>query len=147
MSLSTEQKAFILKCLNSQLHSVDLKCDGYTVRLYLQRVQDLKLATEVFVDGWVKGEWLTNPDKHPESKFFPYRYKHFYSPSKKKIILKRWGKRRAYELFPDLDKKLEYRGTHFSSGRAALNHLIKVSDSIELLTKEPAIAITLREVL
>ena len=78
MSLSTEQKAFILKRLNSQLHSVDLKCDGYTVRLYLQRVQDLKLAIEVFVDGWVKGEWLTNPDEHPESKFFPCRYKYFY---------------------------------------------------------------------
>ena len=135
MALTKEQKDFILKRLNSQWYPVKLECDGYIVHLKLERVQDLKLAVEVYVNSFVKGEWLVHPDKHVESKFFPSRFVYVISPAKKKQAIKRLGKKRAYEFYPDLDKKIEYKGTHFSSGKTALNHLIKVSGSIELITE------------
>lgn len=138
MTLSKAQKDFAIKKLDSQFSCIDLDCDGHRVRLTLERVQDLKLAVAVYVNSWCKGEWLVNPDKHPESKFYQNRFKSLYSPIKKKKIIKQFGKRRAYEIFPKLDDKIHFKGTHFSSGRAAINHLVKVCDSIELVTEMPA---------
>lgn len=138
MTLSKAQKDFILKKIDSQFDCVDLDCDGYRIRLSLERIQDLKLAVAVYVNSWCKGEWLLHPELHPEGKFYPDRYKSVYSPVKKKKIIKAFGKKRAYENFPSLDEKIHYKGTHFSTGRAAINHLVKVCDSIELVTEMPA---------
>jgi hypothetical protein len=136
--LSKEQKEFILKQLNSFFQSVYLMCDGHEVSLKLERVQNFKLAVGVYVDGWMKGVWLLRPEEHPESKFFPNKAKSIYSPKRKQEIIKAFGKRRAYKEFPNLDGKIESKGTHFSTPQAALNHLIKVSESIELLTEMAA---------
>lgn len=138
MSLSKEQKEFILKTLDSQFQMVYLMCDGYEVSLQLERVQNLKLAIGIYVNGWMKGDWLLHPADHPESKFLPIRSKALWKPKQKQEIIKTFGKRQAYKNFPSLDEKIEMKGSHFSSGRAALNHLIKVSDSIELLAEMAA---------
>lgn len=136
--LSKEQKAFILKTLNSQFQMIYLMCDGYEVSLKLERVQNLKLAIGIYVNGWMKGGWLLNPKEHAESRFFPNRTKSIYSPKKKEEIIKVFGKRRAYKEFPNLDGKIQMKSTHFSTAQSAINHLSKVSESIVLLTEMAA---------
>lgn len=138
MSLSKEQKAFIIKELNNQMSVIKLNCDGFEVSLSLERVQNFKLAIGLYVNGFMKGSWIIRPDDYHESKFLPIRTKSKYSPKIKQQIIKIWGKRRAYKEYPDLDEKIEYKGSHFSSARSALNHLNKVSESIELLTEVAA---------
>lgn len=133
-TLTKVEKDYIVKELNSQFSQVVLMCDGYRVSLALERVQDFKLAIGIYVNHMIKGAWMLKPNEHPESKFLPIRQKALYSSTKKAKIFKEFGKIRAREYFPNLDLVHEYRGSHFSTGRAAINHLIKVSDSIELLT-------------
>ncbi|AZN69288.1 hypothetical protein DX910_14540 [Acinetobacter haemolyticus] len=138
MALTKVQKDFVIGRLKNQWQQVRLKCDGFEVALGLVQVTDSKLAVSIYIDDYFKGAWIIKPNDHVESKFLPIRTKSVYSPARKKQILKEFGKRNSYKYFPDLDKKIESKGTHFSSGHAALNHLVKVSDSIELITEMPA---------
>lgn len=137
-TLTKAQKDFAIERLKSQWQQVKLKCDGYTVDLQLVQVKNTKLAISVYVNSYFKGVWFTKPDEHVESKFLPIITKAFYSSVEKKKIIKAFGKKRAYENFPSLDEKIHYKGTHFSTGRAAINHLVKVCDSIELVTEMSA---------
>ncbi|PAT63102.1 hypothetical protein [Psychrobacter sp. JB193] len=103
-------KKFVLGCLK-------LKCDGYIITLR-DGIYKRKIRTELSVNGWLKGEWLIEPDSHPESKFYmPFvRYikKSPRSKKKEKVDL---GMRR-----PD-----------FASIGQALRYLNKVCDSVEVI--------------
>lgn len=134
MSLSKEQKAFAIKELESYNH-VQLKCDGYEISLRIQR-HKMKLVVGIYVNGTVKGIWSMEHEKHPEAKYLAPYFVSKYKPSFKAKTLKIYGKRRAYKEHPILDDKHEYRLPYFANATKAINHLIKVSDSIELLTAE-----------
>lgn len=138
MTLTKAQKDFAIDRLKSQWQPVKLKCDGYTVDLQLVQVKNTKLAISIYVNSYFRGVWFTSPDEHVESKFYPILTKAFYSSVAKKKIIKEFGKRNAYKYFPNLDEKYVGKGSYFSTGRAAINHLVKVCDSIELVTEMPA---------
>ncbi|MBP6114533.1 MAG: hypothetical protein KA474_07445 [Acinetobacter sp.] len=97
----------------------------------------MKLVIAIYVNGSVKGVWATKPEEHQESKFLASHQKSYYSAKEKAERIKVFGKREANKRF-DLDKKFEYKLPFFTTPQAALNHLIKVSDSIELLTEMAA---------
>lgn len=132
--LTKEQKAFVLKQLESPLNSVDLQCDGFKITLRLVR-HNLRLVVCIWINDWFKGEWCNVDAKHPETKYLPSKSKAFFSPKRKAEIIKAFGKRKAKQLFPMLDEKVEYRINSFSSPKTALAHLIKVSENIELITE------------
>lgn len=134
MSLTKEQKAEAIKELESYNY-VAFMCDGYVISLRIQR-HKMKLVVGIYVDGTVKGSWCTAHSEHPEAKYLAPYFVSKYKPSFKAKILKIYGKRRAYKEHPDLDDKHEYRLPYFANATKAINHLIKVSDSIELLTAE-----------
>ena len=129
--LSKEQKTLILEQLNSQFKSVQMLCDGYEITLRMERYK-MKLVIGIYVNGSVKGVWVTKPEKHQESKFLASHQKSYYSAKEKAERIKVFGKREANKRY-DLDKKFEYKLPYFSTAQAALTHLIKVSDSIELI--------------
>lgn len=120
MSLSKEQKAFILKQLESQFNNVELNCDGYVINLSLSRYK-MRLVVDIHINGWFKGEWLNSTKGHPETKYLPIKKRAFFTPSA------------AKKMFPKLDEVHESRSCFFTSPQAALSHLIKVSDSVELV--------------
>ena len=137
MSLSKEQQDHVLKELDIPYNKVILHCDGYDVTLRLVRMK-MKLVVDIYVDQMFKGIWLTEPDKHPKAKFLPTKKVKIYSQKSKAEIIKVLGKREAKKSFPDLDEVIESKSCYFSSPKAALSHLIKVSDSIELLAEMAA---------
>ena len=137
MSLSKEQQNHVLKELDIPYNNVILHCDGHDVTLRLVRMK-MKLVVDIYIDQMFKGIWLTEPDKHPEAKFLPTKKVKIYSQKSKAEIIKVLGKREAKKSFPDLDKVIESKSCYFTSPKAALNHLIKVSDSIELLAEMAA---------
>lgn len=136
MSLSKEQKAFAIKELEKGSR-VKLNCDSYEISLMIQR-HKMKLVVGIYVDGTVKGIWCTEHEKHPEAKYLAPYFINIYKPSFKQKLIKLYGKRRVYKEHPDLDAKHEHRLPYFSNATKAINHLIKVSDSIELLTEMAA---------
>jgi len=129
--LSKEQKDLILKQLNCQFNAVYLMCDGYEITLKMERYK-MKLVISIYVNGSVKGAWAVKPEEHPESKFLASHQKSYYSAKRKAEIIKIFGKCKANKRY-NLEQKFEYKLPFFSTAQAALNHLIKVSDSIELI--------------
>ena len=134
--LSKEQKASAIQELEKFNH-VSFMCDGYEISLRIQR-HKMKLVVSIFVNGDIKGCWCNEHEKHPEAKYLAPYFINVYKLSFKQKLIKAYGKKRAYKEFPDLDKKHEHRLPYFSSALRAVNHLIKVSDSIELLTEMAA---------
>lgn len=134
--LTKEQKALAINELETKW-KLQLNCDGYEITLKIQR-HKMKLVIGIYVDGTVKGAWCTEHEKHPEAKYLAPHFINVWKTSSKKEIIKTYGKREAYKRFPDLDDKREYRLPYFTNATKAINHLIKVSDSIELLTEMAA---------
>ena len=135
--LTKEQKTFILKQLESPLNHIELDCDGFKIWLSLKRYK-MRLVIDIYINGVFKGEWLGFTETHPETKYLPIKRRPYYTPKRKAEIIKALGKREAKKMFPKLDEVHEGRTSFFTSPKAALSHLIKVSDSIELLTEMAA---------
>lgn len=133
--LSKEQKDFILKRLSHLFTNVQLLCDGHKIDLSMRRVSKMKLGIVLYIDGFFKGEWIYKPEEHRQSKFFPDRYKSVFNPTVKKKLTKLYGVKKVYKEYPDLDKKVHYKDPYFNTAKSAIDHLIKVSESIELLTE------------
>lgn len=134
--LTKEQKAFAIKELETKFQLL-MKCDGYEILLKFGLSKN-KLVVRVFVDGDAKPIWSKEHDKHPEAKYLAPHFINLYKPKDKAMVIKELGKRRAYKHYPDLDKKVEYRLPYFANATKAINHLMKVSESIELLTEMAA---------
>lgn len=135
--LTKEQKAFVLKQLESQFNQIELDCDGFKIQLSLKPYK-MRLVVDIYINNWFKGEWLGYRGEHAETKYLPIKRRPFYTPKRKAEIIKALGKREAKKTFPNLDAVHESRTSFFTSPKAALAHLIKVSESIELLTEMKA---------
>jgi hypothetical protein len=92
-----------------------------------------RLVVQVFVDGWIKGEWVTAEDGrpvHPEARFWrPMRCRVY--PLKKHSVLKKvFGKKRADEM-----TALRVIGftPHWNSPRALVRHLRRHFPDLELM--------------
>lgn len=131
MPLSKEQKSHVIEKLNSPRNTVHLTCDGYKITLTIERIK-MKLVVAIFINNTIQAAWFTHPQEHPESKFLLTRYKSYFSAKRKAEIIKAFGKREANKRY-DLDKKFEYKLPYFNTAKSAIDHLIKVSDSIELV--------------
>lgn len=109
-----------------------LHCDGYDVTLQVHQVK-MKLVVETFVDGVFKGEWMIPKEGEviPQRQFLNKKIIRAYSLQKKADLIKRYGKKRAYEIF-DLDAERVYYSPTWSSGKTAISHLLKVCKSVEV---------------
>jgi len=134
--LTKEQKSFAIKELETWNH-VQLMCDGYEISLRIQR-QKMKLVVGIYVNGEIKGCWCTKHQEHSEAKYLAPYFVNVWKAKSKAELIKTYGKRAAYKRFPDLDAKNEYRLPYFANATKAINHLIKVSETIELVTEMPA---------
>lgn len=75
--------------------------DGHQLK-FVKTLHKERLVVEVYVDGWIKGEWTTatadGEPKHPEGRFWrPYRHR-VYKLSQYKNLRKVFGKKRADEM-------------------------------------------------
>lgn len=134
--LNKTQKALAIKELETKWQLL-LKCDGYEITLKIQR-HKMKLVIGIYVDGTIKGCWCTKHLEHPEAKYLAPYFINVWKTKSKQELIKTYGKREAYKRFPDLDDKHEYRLPYFANATKAINHLMKVSESIELLTEMAA---------
>lgn len=134
--LTKEQKAFVLKQLDMPLKNIELNCDGFIICLSLKRYK-MRLVVDIYINGVLKGAWFSSKEQHAETKYLPIKRRAVYTAKQKAEIIKALGKREAKKTFTNLDAVHEGRTSFFNSPKAALAHLMKVSETIELLTEMP----------
>ena len=122
--------------LTSIFGRVKLLCDGYEVTLAIEQSK-MKLSVNTYVNGYIKGAWFLpkEGDDYPERKFLCPKTLRLYSPQKKARLIKQFGKKRANEYFK-LDSSSIMYSAVWPSGKAALSHLIKVCDSVEVYVED-----------
>jgi hypothetical protein len=137
MKLTKEQKAELIEKLGHPYGRVELMCDGYRITLRVERSSQLAYRVVTYVNGEWKGVWFSGTENHPEQKFLNRRERPLAKPSQKAKMEKIMGKR-AVAKDPWYSKKLVMFDVSWASGKTAINHLVKVCDSIEILHDEAA---------
>lgn len=136
MTLTKEQRAELASKLASPWGSVALLCDGRRVTLQVQRYSKTRIEYRVmtYVDDQFCGAWCEGGTS--EAKFLRKRVTPLVSPARRKAAEKALGKRWVA-------KEPLYSATHtwylpdWPNGKAAINHLCKVCESVEI-APEPA---------
>lgn len=135
------QWAQIGQKLRAQYNPVWLDCDGYIVRLVLDRVGNMKLGIAVHVDGWFRGEWLIPENETEEGRrFFQTRRRYLWNAGQRARIRKANRRLRRLGMAPgfDPDSSVEWRLPHWSSFNSLRRHLVAHNEVIRLLTADEA---------
>ena len=139
MKLSKEQKDQAIEALNLPWGRVTLRCDGYLVTLVMQRFGKASLTYRVstYVNGRIEWSWCSEKTMAPESKFLRKSVRPNVGPAKRKEVEKALGKR-AVKKDPFWSGSVTLYLPDWANGKMAVNHLCKVSESVELLSAEEA---------
>jgi hypothetical protein len=117
--------------------SARLRMDDHEVTLQVA-TDKMKMVIWVYVDGWVRGEWLNHKKPCPEQCYMR-RIEKYLWPKKQRDAATKWakryGKREARELFGDMNKKIVLFTPFFPSVRAARIQYEKMFKDIELVTE------------
>ena len=111
---------------------VVLRCDGDTVTIKVQRVKPRRYDLVIYVNGWLKSEYLKPEAK--ENRFYRPVKVSYYKPSERARILREFGKRRAAKLFDKLDATFTYWEPTWTSPTSMLRHFARVSESVSLVS-------------
>lgn len=137
MKLTKGQRSVLEAELNNLYGSVRLICDGRAITLQVQRYSALKYRVMTFVDGKFEGGWTIANPVAPEAKFLRKSVRNLFKQSDKKAFEKRFGARAA-KSDAYMNKTITIYMPDWPSGKAAINHLCKVCDSVEIAPeKEP----------
>lgn len=133
MKLSKQQIDVLAASLSHPYGSgVTLLCDGYTVTLQVAKAKGLTWRVMTYVNGHFKGTWCgLSKQEHPEQKFMRKMVKPRCSPAKKREMEKIMGKRHV-KNDPYYSETQTSYWPDWPSGKAALNHLNKVCESVQL---------------
>lgn len=133
--LSKQQKEELSARLNVPFGRVQLICDGYEITLCTERWKGMTFRVITYVNGVWKGIWISSVNQHPEQKFMRRSERSLCSPKHRAALEKIMGKRRA-QKDSYLNAKLITYHVDWASGKAAINHLAKVCDAIEIVEGE-----------
>ena len=135
--MNKDQWSLFEKELCRAFGHVHLIVDGFRIS-YRVQTDRMKLVIVVFVDGWFKGEWLS--EDCPERGFMR-PVERFVLPAKLRKMVKSARKKRAFKNetgLPDETKKFVYYQSVWLSARSLRRHLTKNFTSIELVDGEEA---------
>lgn len=133
MKLSKQQIDVLAASLAHPYGSgVKLLCDGYTVTLQVERAKKLTWRVITYVNGYFKGEWYgLSKQECPEQKFLRKLVRPRCSAKHKRDMEKIMGKRHVNNDPYYKEVQTSY-WPDWPSGKAALNHLNKVCESVQL---------------
>lgn len=132
MKLSKEQKDQAIAKLSRPWGRVDLLCDGYQIALSVERSKGITYRVMTYINGFFKGEWMFAKDECPEQKFMRKSVRPACSAKHKQEMEKLLGKR-LIAKDPYYTKTFTNYMPDWASGKAAINHLCKVCDSVQVV--------------
>jgi hypothetical protein len=132
MKLLKEQQADCIVKLSHPYGRVALLCDGRKITLSVEQYKGLSFRVMTYVDGHFLGKWISGTEEYSEQKFLRKVVKPIYSSAMRKKLIKIMGVRR-FNTEPDYHKTYTVFYPDWHDGKAAINHLCKVCESVELL--------------
>lgn len=143
-SLPKCEKEALIERVSHAYGSAELMCDGFRVTLRVELYKAMSYRVMVYVNGFWKGEWW-NPNKPaPEQKFarrvetFLNRRKEREEILKSAALFGRKGSKERKEWEARADAKFVVIDPTFPSGKAAVNHLLRVCESVTVVAPSPA---------
>lgn len=135
--LTKEQRAELAGELASPWGNVLLVCDGRRVTLQVQRYSKTRIEYRVmtYIDGKFCGAWCNG--ETPEAKYLRKQVRPLISSAGRKAAEKSLGKR-LFAKATLYKKTMTFYLPDWPSGKAAINHLCKVCESVEIAPQEPA---------
>lgn len=135
-----EQWAAVEAELSSVFGSVEVRADGYTVRALVKPISSLKLGIVIYIDGWMRGEWVKG--EAPEARKFLQERKNFLFPAKsREEAKKRLRKRLSAELKEYWQRVAEGSVStwmlYWTSPKAMTRQWRKTCTSIEIIKVGP----------
>ena len=128
MSISKELWQQIEEELKGIFGSASFKLDGHEISIERRSKTEGMTVLCVFIDGKIEYKFI-QPDKHPSeihSKVWRTRKVSVYSPKEKQRIYKEFGKRKAKEYFPNLEKKGAYLDSTFNTALSLVRQFKKL---------------------
>ena len=133
MKLTKEQKEQLAAELSMPWGNVALLCDDYRIDLQVQRAKGtMTYRVMTYVNGQFMGQWMSGSKEFPEQKFLRKSVRPLYSAAKRAAMQKSLGKRNYAKYCKDMDAKITMFMPDWASGNAAISHLCKVCDSVEI---------------
>ncbi len=125
--------------LKSFYNVVKLNCDGYEISLTLERLDTMKNGIMVYVNGVIKGEWLT--EECEERRRFYRPITRSLMSQKQRNNLKKLPKRTQNMLIKELklDRTFTYYSFEWTSFNSLKRHLIKNNTNIELIRSDKSL--------
>ncbi|EJL6577379.1 hypothetical protein NMS50_001630 [Vibrio cholerae] len=115
---------------------IDFLYKGHAVEVRRAQVSESKTCLQVYIDGFIKGEWLSLhgiPEAAPTilADVWCKKTKAKYDTKFKNSMIKIYGKRRVKKEYPDLDDSFVYYVPEFSKA-SVLCRQFKKLDGIQL---------------
>jgi hypothetical protein len=139
MSITKEQWEQIEQQLSGAWGQVELVCDGYKISAAIGRISPLKYGIEVYVDGFIKGEWvLNNGNSEIPRKFHCEKKRYICNTKMREFLLKQsksrgWPKERREAFAADAKKTHSHWLPYWTSAKAFCRHIRKTCSSIEIV--------------
>src|SRR5690606_38324265 len=108
--------------------SVKFQMESDAITVKRVRIKENRLALAVYINDQIIWKHGIQNDEQPEliRKVWRKRTVAAYSPVKKQKIIKSFGKRRAKELFPSLDKVTTYYDPTFNTAKSVVRQFKKL---------------------
>lgn len=131
MKLSKEQRTELAEKLSTPYGAVVLMCDGIKITLEVRRWKSMTYRVMTFINGKFEWKWTIGDVDLPEHKFLRKQVRKLSKPSERaaaeKALGKRWVKKSDF-----WNKTITFFNPDWASGKAAINHLCKVCESVEV---------------
>lgn len=113
-------------------NNVKLRIDGHEITISLELYNKMKFTYIVYIDGWIKGEYL-NKESELGKKFYNPRMMHFHKKSFITSMEKLLGKKEAKKKGYVYQKTLYAYSPSFDSFRS-LKKVLSQNESIEIIS-------------
>lgn len=111
---------------------VELECDGYKITLQVQKVKKLQLGIFVFVNGEIKGTFITT-DCEERRRFYPSKDVCVHTKKERERLLKIFGKK-DYEK-RSFDRKIKMHGFSWTSFSKLKKHFVDNNKEIKFIER------------
>lgn len=128
--LTKEEMKEIADELRHAFGRVELQCDQYRVNVEVRAIAARRYAISVFVDGWMRGEWLRD-DCEQRRRFMRCRNVPLYPPAKRARLEKEVGKRFAKRM--GSDKTIEVFYPYWTSVAPMLRQFCGTNDTVSVV--------------
>lgn len=113
-------------------YGVEMRVDGHALRLRVVQQKPLRFVIAVYVDGWIKGEWMKRESEIGAKFWHPFQVALFSGPAFK-TMEREHGKRFAHRMRKQHPPKVAGYAPYWNSVSAFRRHITKTCTDIRLL--------------